>query len=261
MLIDCNAYIGHWPFRIRKYGSCAALLSRMNQFGVDLAVVSSLSACFYKNTQTANQALFDEIHSQRTFRDRFSFLAVINPIYGGWRDDLETCHRKFGIRGIKLYPKYHGYDPAGPECTDLIKMARDRDLVIAFSLRMVDSRPSSWLDIDEEWDLKDLIPVIRKVSDARYLIQNVSNRTDLEDGDSQVLRDASVAMDTSGRSMTNLGSMIETYGPGKFVFGTHSPVLDYCTGLLRIESLRQEEGDETVKEQIRSGNARQLFNL
>src|SRR5690606_8473437 len=154
----------------------------------------------------------------------------------------------------KLYPKYHGYDPASPECTDLIKMARDRDLVIAFSLRMVDSRPSSWLDINEEWDLKDLIPVIRKVPDARYLIQNVSNRTDLEDGDSQVLKDASAVMDTSGRSMTNLGSLIKTYGPGKFVFGTHSPVLDYCTGLLRIESLRQEEADETVREQIRSGN-------
>jgi hypothetical protein len=70
MLIDINAHVGHWPFKQLKYNTCAALLERMNKFGVDISVVSNLNGVFYKDTQAANEELYDEIKSGKRFAGR-----------------------------------------------------------------------------------------------------------------------------------------------------------------------------------------------
>ena len=108
MLIDANAYIGHWPFRQRRHNTCASRLQRMKQFGVDLAVVSNLNGIFYKNPQAANEELFDEINSSREFKERFIPFAVINPLYASWRDHFAWSTERMGMKGIRLYPQYHG---------------------------------------------------------------------------------------------------------------------------------------------------------
>ncbi|MEX2404666.1 MAG: hypothetical protein WD625_11070, partial [Balneolales bacterium] len=238
MLIDSNAYIGQWPFRQLNYNTCDTLLGRMNEFGVDLSVISNLNGVFYKNTQSANEELYEEINSDRRFRDRFIPFAVINPIYNGWKHDLETSIDDFGMKGIRLYPKYHRYELTNPACIEAVKMARDRGLPVAFSLRMVDSRPSSWLDIKDEWALRDILPIVNEVPDAKYLILNVANSTQLGEEERKLFRKTNLVMDTSGRNIVNLGRLLETLGTDKFAFGTHSPILDYLTGLLRIESLK-----------------------
>ncbi len=62
----------------------------------------------------------------------------------------------------------------------IIKDEEDAD---AISFRVVDSRPSSWLDISDEFTLDELMSIIRYVPDAKYLIQNVANRIDLDEDD------------------------------------------------------------------------------
>ncbi|MCK4965890.1 amidohydrolase family protein [bacterium] len=261
MLLDINAYVGHWPFKQLQYNTCDALLERMNKFGVDVSAVSNLNGIFYKNTQSANEELYDEIKSNRRFRDRFVPFTVINPIYAGWKYDLEVCLRKFGMKGVRLYPKYHDYELTDPSCIEAVKAARDRGLPVAFSLRMVDYRQRSWMDIENEWELKDVVPIVREVPDAKYIILNIANGTSLNDEDENLFKNADIVFDTSGRAISNLGELIKKYGKDKFVFGTHSPILDYLTGLLRIESLREDEADEAAKELMLSGNARRILGV
>lgn len=261
MLIDGNAYIGHWPFLQLKYNTLTALSERMDEFGTDISIVSSLNGIFYKNTQFANEELFNEIRSKKQYEKRFIPFAVINPIYNGWRDDLETCISKMGMKGIRLHPIYHGYDLTNPACIELVKIARDKGIPVAFSLRMVDSRPSSWLDVEKEWTLKDVMPIIRAVPDAKFLIVNLANSLVLSDEDQALLKKSDVIMDTSGRNVTDLGGLIKTYGAQKFCFGTHSPVFDYCTGLLRLESLREDEANENIKLELRAGNLQRFLHL
>jgi len=261
MLIDINAYIGHWPFKQLKYNTCDALLQRMNQFGVDISVISNLNGIFYKNMQRANDELHDEIKSNRRFRNRFLPFAVINPIYAGWKDDLTKCIEKFGMVGIRLYPNYHDYTLNDPKCIELVKIARDRGLPVALSLRMVDSRQRSWMDIEHEWELKDIIPLIKEVPDARYIILNVANSTKLTEEEIALIRSTNIVVDTSGRALTNLGEMLEKFGKEKFSFGTHSPILDYLTGLLRIEALRKEEANEGIKDMLKSGNTINILGI
>jgi uncharacterized protein len=261
MLIDINANVGHWPFQQTNCNTCEALLGRMNKYGVDISVVSNMSGIFYKDTQAANEELNNEIMSDRRFRDRFIPFAVINPIYAGWKDDLDICSTKMGIRGIRLYPLYHDYELIDPSCIELVKSARDRGLTVAFTTRMVDSRPRSWMDINKEWSLIDIIPIIKEVPDAKYLVLNIANGTQLNDEDTKLFKDSDIVFDTSGRSISNLGELLKTYGKDKFAFGTHSPILDYLTGLLRIESLRENEADKASKELLRSGNAKRILGI
>lgn len=261
MLIDCNTYIGHWPFRQLRDNTCATRLEQMDKVQVDLALVSNLNGVFYKNTQAANQELHEAIQSEARFKKRLIPIAVINPAFSGWKDDFETSIGRYRMKGIRLYPKYHKYELDHPDCIKLVKMARDKGVPVSLSLRLVDSRPSSWLDIRDEWALKDVIPIIREVPDAKFLILNVANNANLTTEDLKIFKDANLIMDTSGRNIINLGDMIKTFGKNKFAFGSHAPLLDHYTGLLRVESLRDKEADEPTKELLRSGNIKRFLNL
>ena len=261
MLVDINAYVGHWPFLQLQYNHCKGLLDRMNRFGVDVSVVSNLNGVFYKNTQSANQELYHELKSDRAFSDRFVPFAVINPIYAGWKDDLETSVKTLGMKGVRLYPKYHDYSLNDPACIELVKRVRDLEVPVALSLRMVDNRQRSWMDIETEWALKDIMPLVQAVPDAKYMILNVANSTNLSADETSLLQKSDVLMDTSGRALTNLSGLLDKYGKEKFAFGTHAPILDYLTGLLRIESMRDNEADGETKELLRAGNARKFLGL
>jgi uncharacterized protein len=261
MLIDINAHVGHWPFKQLKNNTCAALLDRMNKFGVDISVISNLNGIFYKDTQSANEELFDEIRSSKKFGSRFLPFAVLNPTYAGWENDLKTCTSKMGMKGICLYPLYHDYEITDPACIDLVQRARDLELIVTFAFRIVDQRQRSWMDISKEWTLKDIVPVIKKVPDAKYFIVNAANSMAVSSEETEMLKNTKVLFDTSGRNLTNLGDMIQLYGKDKFAFGTHSPVLDYLAGLLRIESLRENEADQAIKQLLRSENAKRMLGI
>lgn len=278
MLLDINAYVGHWPFKQLKYNTCGMLLDRMSKFGVDVSVISNINGIFYKNTQSANEELYDEIKSENRFHDRFIPFAVINPIYAGWRDDLEICISSMDMKGIRLFPKYHDYDLTEPSLIELVKRVRDRGLPVALDIRMVDSRQRSWMDIPifdynatvksdiilKEWALSNILPLIRKVPDAKYIIVNLANSVKLNDEEMGLIKKTDLLFDTSGRTIRGdnvLSELLKRFGKEKFAFGTHSPILDYLTGRLRIESMNEAEADEPTKEMLRSGNAKRILGI
>ncbi|MBK9391006.1 MAG: amidohydrolase family protein [Bacteroidetes bacterium] len=273
MLLDINTYVGHWPFKQLQYNTCAKLLDRMDKYSVDISVVSNLNGVFYKNTQSANEELYDELQSDNNFRGRFIPFAIINPIYAGWREDLEICVSELGMKGIRVFPQYHDYEVTDPSFIELVKAARNRGLPVAIDIRMVDSRQRSWMDIPvfvpgeksdiilKEWQLKNVIPIIREVPDAKFIIVNVANGLRVNDEELELLKKADILFDTSGRSMSDLPDLIKKFGKEKFAFGTHAPILDYLSGRLRIEYMNDSEADEATKELLRSGNARRIISI
>ena len=96
MIIDVNAYLGHFAFRRLRHNTAPKLLSLMDRARIDRAVVSSASSITYRNPQAGNEEMAAEIKSHA---DRLTGFAVLNPVYAGWRDDLKTCHQQFGMRG------------------------------------------------------------------------------------------------------------------------------------------------------------------
>lgn len=261
MLLDINAYVGHWPFKQLHFNNCSTLLERMDKFGVEKSVISNLNGIFYKNTQPANEELSNELKSDIRFTDRFIPFAVINPIYAGWKHDFDTSIHELGMNGIRLYPKYHDYELTDPACLELVRLARDKEIPVAFSFRMVDSRQRSWLDIEKEWELKDILPIVREIPDAKYIFLNLANGTKLDEQDEKLLKNSNILIDTSGRSVNDFKDLLDRFGIEKFAFGTHSPILDYLTGLLRIESLNEKEASMEDKNLMKYGNAMKLLEI
>ena len=174
MLIDINTYIGHWPFVRLRHNTCSDLLKRMNEFGVDVSVVANLSGIFYKNTQSANEELFEEISKSKRYGNRLIPFVAINPTYADWRHDLNICIEKFGMKGIRIYPQYHDYEINDPRCIELVKIARDSNLPVAVTLRLVDKRQRSWLDIVEGISWMDIAALVKAVPGAGYMFPNNS---------------------------------------------------------------------------------------
>jgi len=94
LIIDINAYIGHWPFRQLRYNTSEGLLKLMDENGIDRAMVSSINAIFYRNSHAGNKELSEWT---KTHRDRFLPFATLNPRYAGWKDDLKQCHEEYGM--------------------------------------------------------------------------------------------------------------------------------------------------------------------
>lgn len=258
MWIDINNHIGQWPYKKLIYDDCRSLVDRMDRFSVDKSVISSLNGIHYKNTQSANRDLYQEWKNSEEFTNRLIPFAVINPTYAGWKYDMLQCIEEYGMKGIAVYPKYHEYPVEDDRLIELAQLARDKDVIVALTLRMFDSRQRSWMDIDQEWALRDVIPIIRAVPDANYFIWNVANSTKLDPVDLEIVKRSSVLMDTSGRSINNLSGLLHEFGTDKFAFGSHSPILDYSTSRLRIEFLDVEE---KVKDQLQSGNAAKMLKI
>lgn len=265
MWIDINAYIGHWPYKQLHDSTLTGLIDRMDWFGIDKAVVAHLDGVHFKNSQSANEAFFAQLKSEKSLQKRIIPFAVINPAYPGWEADLKKCISN-GIAGVRLYPQYHDYLPEDPACVALVRKCRDANLVVGLTTRMVDSRQRSWLDLPNvagteigEWSLRQFMPLVREVPEATYFFLNVANGLAVAKEDAALLKSDKIIFDTSGRSLGFMPDLVQQYGAGKFAFGSHSPLLDYVTGMLRIESLRDSEATPAQKDQMRSGNAIRLL--
>ena len=275
MRIDIHAYAGHWPFRKLPGNTCEALLQRMNRYGVDLSVVGNIHGIFYKNTQAANEELAEWV---RPHGARLLPFAVINPSYAGWRYDLDASRKKLGMKGVRLYPQYHDYKPGDAVCIECVRAASDLGMPVAFSLRLIDDRQRSWLDIDKELSLEEIAAVAEAVPRARIIVLHAMistrpfNRQAADDEKKQqqlaeVLRKSNVLFDTiyasgcgvTGPNAYDLRAAIERYGPDKFAFGTASPFREYVSPFLRIEVAK--EADAATKEMMWSGNARRFLQL
>ena len=274
MCIDIHAYIGHWPFRQLRGNTCEELVAQMDRFGVHKTVVSNIHGIFYKNTQSANDELYQAIQS---YRERFIPFAVINPTYADWEYDLDVCHRKYGMRGLRLYPQYHGYDMTDSACIELVEMARDRGMAVAFSLRVVDLRQRSWLDVqkvrfdekiyDEQLTLDDVASVVKMVPDAKYIVLHARLGVFEKEDSENILKQAEIVFDTVrgsgcgivGPNAYDILGTIEKYGKDKLAFGTATPFMDYVSPFLRIEVM--EEIDDETKKLIWYGNANRIIGF
>jgi hypothetical protein len=233
----------------------------MDANGIAASVLTNINGIFYKDTQAGNRETYEEINSNRKWAERLIPFAVINPVYSGWRKDLQESVKELGMKGVRIFPKYHRYGLDLPACTELVKMCRDLEVPVGLTLRMVDSRPSSWLDISNEWRLSDVMPIVKAVPDAKFMVLNLSGSTHLEKEDLDLFKKADVFMDTSGRNVLDLRGLMDTFGEEKFGFGTHSPILDYKTGALRIASLREDEADAKAREDLQSGNIKRFLRI
>lgn len=244
MIIDFNAYLGHFAFRRLRHNSASSLLKLMDEKQIDKAVVSSASAITYRNAQAGNEELAKEVEPHR---DRLIPFAVINPFYAGWQDDLKSCHETMGMKGLRLYPRWHNYRLADQSCHDLIDAATERDMIISIPMRVEDARDRSWLVDVPDLALADVSTLVKAFPKARFVLLNglgyVSTPLGRKDGGLpanyliEISRIDSVLANELGQLIANLGA-------DRVVFGTGMPFNYPDPALLKLQVLESSKDDK-----------------
>ncbi len=242
MLIDVNAYLGPFAFRALRHDTAAGLLGLMDAKGIDRAVVSSAAAITYRNPQTANEALADEIKDRG---DRLIPFAVINPTYADWRHDLTAC-RDAGFRGLRLYPKWHRYALDDPNGLALVDAATELGMVLSIPMRVEDVRNRSWLIDVPEVPTSEIAAVVAARPKARFHLLNGAGFINGPLGRKDALP-PNYLIDVSRMDsvLTNeIGLLIKSLGADRLVFGSGMPFNYPDLALLKLEVLDAPEADK-----------------
>jgi uncharacterized protein len=256
MLIDTNAYLGPFAFRRLRHNTAAGLLKLMDAKGIDQAWVSSAAAITYRNTQPANVELAEAV---RPHRDRLVPLAVINPAYAGWQDDLAACREQFGMKGMRLYPKWHRYAPADACCRELVDRAAEGDVFVSIPMRVEDYRQRSWLVDVPDLQPAELVPLLRACPKARFVLVNGIGFAGSPLGQRDPTIPANYVVEISRLSAlvaNEIGQLLEKLGPDRVVFGTGTPFCSPDPSLAKLEVL---DAPEAVKQRIRFQTAAKIL--
>lgn len=144
MIIDTNAYLGHWPFRKTTYTTAAELDSLAQSMDVTHMIVSSLNAIFYKDVMDGNRELAEELAAYQG-KTKFLPFAIINPTYPAWEQDMKTCIHELGFCGVELTPTYHNYTLAN-EGIAAFKLAGELGVPVRVNCEFENIRQHSHLD-------------------------------------------------------------------------------------------------------------------
>jgi predicted TIM-barrel fold metal-dependent hydrolase len=257
VIVDVNAYLGHWPFRPLHDNTVDGLIALMDRNGIDRAVVSSIHGIFYKNCHTANEELIAEIAPHR---DRLIPFATLNPMYVDWEEDLKRC-RDLGMKGLRLFPVYHRYSLTGEESLSLIRKSTEWGWPIAVPMRVVDIRQRHWMDVVNQVSLSDFEAVVRKCPETTFLFLNGIGYEDSPFVKDEELKQARFLIEISrltSELTESIPKLLDALGPSKLVFGSGMPFKIPKPALLKMEIL---EADREIKERIYGGNAAALLGL
>jgi predicted TIM-barrel fold metal-dependent hydrolase len=256
MIVDTNAYLGHFAFRQLRHNTPAKLLRLMDEKGIDRALVSSASAITYRNTQPANEELAASVEPHR---DRLIPFAVINPFYAGWQDDLKICHEQFGVKGLRLYPKWHNYALADRCCLDLIHEATDRNMIVSIPIRVEDYRQRSWLVDVPDVPLREIVDLVKVCPQARFVLLNGSGYTGspLGEKDNDLPENYHIEISRLSATLANeIGTLVSRLGAERVVFGSGMPFKYPDPALIKLEVL---DASVQIKNEILGGNAIRLL--
>ncbi len=255
-MIDVNAYLGHFAFRQLRHNTAAGLLALMDKRGIEQAWVSSASAITYRNSQAGNEEVAAEL---RGHGDRLLPFAVLNPAYAGWRDDFRICVENFGVRGLRLYPRWHHYKLTDEACLELVKLAAARRMPVSIPLRVEDRRQQSWLVDVPDVDQEEIAALIRAVPEAHFVIGNGSGFVGSSLGRRTANMPANYSIEISLLTaviQNELGQLIDVLGPERILFGTGMPFHYPDPAMLKVQVT---DASPAVKEMILRGNARRLM--
>jgi predicted TIM-barrel fold metal-dependent hydrolase len=258
MMIDVNAYLGHFAFRRLRHNTAASLLTLMDAKKIDKAVVSSAAAITYRNAQAGNEEVAEQTGDHR---DRLIPFAVINPFYAGWQDDLKICCEQLGMTGLRLYPKWHNYSLSSPCCRELITAATERGMVISIPIRVEDNRERSWLLNIPDVPLDEIVELVKAHPNARFLLLNGAGYTGSPLGRKNNGLPANYAIELSRLTAllgNELGRLMTNLGPERLMFGTGMPFNYADPALVKLEVL---DASETDKAKIGSQNAAKWLRL
>ncbi|APZ93918.1 amidohydrolase family protein [Fuerstiella marisgermanici] len=242
MIIDVNAFIGHYPFRKLAARNAEQMIELMDASGIDRAVVSSLHSVFYRDAHRGNEELMEQIQPHGS---RFIPVATVNPKYADWRHDLEECVTRWKMKAVTLVPEHHGYSLTDDDGKAALNQIAEYGLPVVLTQRFEDRRQRHHWDVANDLDVATLTTVAEQHPRLKFLLSNWTGLSGTR----------LAAAGLKGRCLIDFARshvvlfksiprLIETLGVESIAFGSHMP-FDYVgpslVKLANLESLPQAD--------------------
>ena len=252
-LCDVNVTLGRWPFRRLPLDETARLLAKLRTHGVTQAWAATFDAVFGKNLTGANSWLAEEC---RRYGDGTLLpFGTVNLVASDWEAEFNRCVGRHRMKGLRLFPNYHGYDLTTPSFSRLSALAQDREIVLQIAVSLEDERTQPASASVPHVDVQPLVSLPPRRLDTRLVLLNWQRAVKPELVTK--LAEAGVYFDIA--TVENVGGvakLLDQASMQRVLFGSHAPCFYFESAVLKVrESSLNYENARAVCEL----NARQLL--
>jgi predicted TIM-barrel fold metal-dependent hydrolase len=239
-IIDTNIHLFDWPFRKLKYARTKTLVAKLRMHRIVKAWAGSFEAVLHKQLDGVNRRLAEEC---RTHGDgMLTAIGSVNPVWPDWEEDLGRCHEQYQMRGVRLFPAYHGYSLDHPAVTGLLAEAAKRDLLVQIVLRMEDERVHHTAIHIGAVNVSPLAEVLQKIPNVKVQLLNAAGPL-LGNNIAALVRDTHLAFDIAATEGNGgVGRLIEgknySYRGAipveRLLFGSHAPFFPCESAIMKL---------------------------
>ncbi len=249
-LIDTNLHLGLWPSRRLPLDRTPALVARLRRADVREAWAGSYDALMHRDIAAVNQRLVEQC--QREGDGILVPWGTVNPRLPDWQDDVRRCAEEWGMKGVRLYPNYHGYSLADPLAAELLSQLDERRLVAQIVVRMEDPRTQPFMYRAPDVDWTPLLEHAAQFPSLRIIVLNGMNVFSPPDA-ARLARAGQVYFDIAMlEGVAGIERALADLSPDRLVFGSHAPFFTFDAALLK---LRESELDDATLRAISYENA------
>ncbi len=234
--VDCNAFLGAYPWRKVPGTSPDALLKALGRTKIDTAWVTHLPGLFWRDPTEGNAWLHETSRKEKRFRP----VPTVHPALAQWEHVLADAVDA-GAPAVRCDPSYLGLEPAGGEMRVLAAACGAARIPLMLAVRLEDGRQRHPNDRVTELPAAAVRALIRSDKDVRLLITH-ADRSFIEEVHFGSTPDEArrIWWDISwiwGPPEDHLALLLETIGSERFVFGTGQPLRLPETSVAKLDLL------------------------
>lgn len=239
---DVNCLIGHWPFR-KLYKNTLEDLIKVHEINqISSGYVSSLDSIFYNDPFEGDEELHEIIKDTS-----YHHVLTINPALPGFIDDINRGVDLFKIKGVRIYPGYHGYNLQNEKLQVLCNKLVELKLPLFLVLRMEDER-LNYLSTPRPIPMDEVSRFIEQNKELNIIIINI-RASEINAIKNVIMSNSNVYFDTCGLKdgLFTINNLVALMGDKKILYGSLYPMYPLKSTVLLMEKAAiSEESKESI---------------
>jgi len=256
MRIDCNAFLGAYPWRKVPGTSPDALVQALERTKIDFAWVTHLPSLFWRDPTEGNAWLYETARKEK----RLKPVPTVHPGLAQWEQVIADA-ADAQAPAVRCDPLYLGLEPAGGEMRVLMAACGAARIPLMLAVRLEDGRQRHPNDRVPELAAAAVRALIRSDTDVRLLVTHADRAFIEEVHFGSTPEEARrIWWDICwiwGPPEDHLATLLDTIGAERFVFGTGQPLRLPENSVAKLDLL---DMSPDKREAIESKNVRELVS-
>lgn len=239
MIVDCNAFIGKWPYWPVRSSAPSEVASELVGWEIDRAAICSTRSVFVhwedgnRETESAAQAC-----PQRFIP--FACLGTFELSHHLPRRAYDFAdYVRRGFRGVRLYPQHHSYHPLYQAFVDsILEDAVTRKWPVLLPLRIIMNWGVPSLD------LATIEGLVARHPRVTWLLSGINYLHELQLATSLMRRRSSVYLETSCvMGYAAIEKTVQQCGAQQILFGSGAPIQHGAAAMSKIVHARLSDAE------------------